>query len=81
MGVALFVRGRRVRGQMGEDDLVLEVEDDGRGFGSSPFEGTGVGLSGLSRAMELLYGDRAGMTVGAGPAGGALVRLHLPVRA
>jgi len=61
-GIAIWVRAARKEG-----DLSLEVEDDGRGFGSSPFEGTGVGLSGLRRAMELLYGGRAGMTANAGP--------------
>ena len=59
--------------------LVLEVEDDGRGFAAqTPAPGAGLGLRHLEEALRLLYGEGARVERGAGPEGGARVRLVLP---
>ena len=75
------------------DHAVLEVEDDGPGFGPEParaFErfyradpararasgGAGLGLSIVSSVVDA-HGGRA--TASAGPTGGALIRVELPI--
>jgi signal transduction histidine kinase len=59
----------------GDDDVELEVVDDGRGASST--DGGGHGLLGMRERVELFGGDlRAGPRVG----GGYAVRARLPVR-
>lgn len=61
--------------------LLLEVEDTGRGFmeqAQGP-RGPGLGLSGLQQVLALLYGTEARLERGAGPEGGARVRVWLPL--
>jgi LytS/YehU family sensor histidine kinase len=55
--------------------LRLTVEDDGVGHSGAPF---GVGLSNVRERLASIYGDGAGLEVGARPAGGATARLWLP---
>ena len=60
--------------------LVLEVRDDGPGFGSMDPEGAGVGLTTTRRRLEALYGDGQSLRLDERPGGGALVRIELPAR-
>ena len=58
------------------DNLMLEVIDDGAGSGDLP--GTGTGLANVERRLRTRYGDRAGVEAGGG-VGGFRVRLTLPL--
>ncbi|MEM6795532.1 MAG: sensor histidine kinase, partial [Acidobacteriota bacterium] len=62
--------------------LVLEVEDDGVGFGPGGAaghpEGSGIGLANTRDRLKTLYGEAGRLSVSGGPEGGALVRLDLP---
>lgn len=60
----------------GEEDLVLEVRDDGRGF-TAPRPG-GVGLGSMAERAEEIGGR---LTVAAAPDGGTRVLARLPLRA
>lgn len=55
--------------------VVVEVEDDGPGFGRIPTQ-HGLGLDASRRALESIGGS---LQTGAGGLGGALVRLTVPV--
>ncbi|ATB42209.1 sensor histidine kinase [Cystobacter fuscus] len=61
--------------------LLLEVEDTGRGLArpSLATHGAGLGLTGLRQALELLHGPEGHLELGAGPEGGARVRIRVPV--
>jgi two-component system LytT family sensor kinase len=59
-------------------DVELLVEDDGPGL-PSPGEGpTGIGLANTRLRLERLYGERASLSVGNRPHGGAFARVRLP---
>jgi signal transduction histidine kinase len=86
--LAVQVTARLAPGPGGER-LQLAVVDDGVGFaaaapagGGGEGEGEGgTGLRHLRRSLELLFGDRAHLTLGAGAGGrGARVALELPVQ-
>ena len=69
-----------IRARLEPDGLHLTVDDSGRGFGTSAHRGVGVGLAGVRARLELLYGDRQRLELGASPLGGASVSLILPAR-
>jgi len=56
--------------------LTLTVADDGGVLAGTP--NFGVGLSNLRRRLELRYGDRASLSLGARPGGGVIARIELP---
>ncbi|MBP1989466.1 sensor histidine kinase [Paenibacillus eucommiae] len=64
-------------------DLIIEIEDNGPGPELSSRDGrsSGIGLNNVRQRIELLYGNRYGLTIGhVGPQqAGALVRLRLPI--
>ena len=64
------------------DVLVLEVSDDGPGCGElKPGQlpsGNGVGLRNTHERLQVLYGERASVEIGARAGGGTCVRLRLP---
>jgi sensor histidine kinase YesM len=66
--------------------LVIEVEDDGVGMGSShPLEppdglgGAGIGMANVAERLRVLYGNTAKMVIDSREGSGTLVRLRLPV--
>ncbi len=78
--------GQRSRGEscliihvsvLGET-LRLEVEDNGRGLGSTPCR-EGIGLSNTRSRLASLYGDRQRFELLNGPHGGAIARAELPL--
>jgi len=83
-GVARHPGPGRVRVRAAREDLmlVIEVADSGPGFeatrAAADPERTGVGLANTRARLEQLFGGRASLECGDGPAGGALVRLRLP---
>ena len=57
---------------------LLRAEDDGKGFTSPPDETHGLGLRSIRDRVDLLGGQ---MTLGSNPAGGAYVRIRIPLLA
>ena len=81
-GLATSKGGRvTVRADREGDMLVLEVSDDGPGFGGS--EGArdgGVGLANTRERLALLYGTAASLEIGEAAGGGGCVRIRIPWR-
>jgi signal transduction histidine kinase len=59
-----------------DDDIEVEVLDDGRGVTSSPPDGSGHGLVGMRERVDVCGGD---LKAGPRPGGGFAVRARLPV--
>ncbi len=59
--------------------LHVRVLDDGPGPGGSPHKGSGTSLEDLTRRLALLYGDAGRLKTGAGPTGGFLAEVILPL--
>ncbi|MEU7058592.1 sensor histidine kinase [Streptomyces sp. NPDC046197] len=66
----------RVTVDYGDDELALEIMDEGRGHGTST--DTGFGLAGMRERVALLHGD---FTAAPRPEGGFRVAARLPVPA
>ena len=79
-----YAIANRERGTIGiaatqhDSALTIVVSDDGEGF-REPANG-GVGLANVRERMEHLYGAQQRVEIGRGSAGGAEVRLTLPLR-
>jgi signal transduction histidine kinase len=58
--------------------LVLDVEDDGVGFGQA-VAGTGIGLTNIREQLAQLYGGRATLSLVARPQSGVRATLRLPL--
>jgi signal transduction histidine kinase len=65
-----------VTARYGPDALELTVLDDGRGAGSTPGDGTGFGIVGMSERAALLGGT---LEAGPLPGGGYRVLARLPL--
>jgi signal transduction histidine kinase len=59
--------------------LLLEVSDDGPGFGGPAPAGHGLDM--LAQRLDALFADAAGLRIERGATGGACVRVHLPAEA
>ena len=75
-GGLLSVRAEIVHGK-----LAVTVADTGLGFGKAATAGTGVGLANIRERLQLLYGNKASMTVAENPPTGTLVTLTVPYQA
>jgi LytS/YehU family sensor histidine kinase len=75
-GGLLSVRAEIVHGK-----LAVTVADTGLGFGKAATAGTGIGLANIRERLQLLYGNKASMTVAENPPGGTLVTLTVPYQA
>jgi two-component system sensor histidine kinase AlgZ len=62
-----------------QDSLVVEVSDDGPGPGASGHAGAGTALAGVVERLRLHYADSGSLNLLAGPRGGCLARLALPI--
>jgi len=67
-----------VSGERSADQLLLRVEDDGPGPGSSSHAGTGTALRDLRARIELLFAQRARLSLSGRPGGGCRAELRLP---
>lgn len=72
----------RVTGRCAGEDLVITVEDDGRGAQAAvKTGGAGVGLDNVRQRLAALYGDAASLGAGArDPGFAATIRLPAPLR-
>ena len=75
-GGRLTVRAEIVHGK-----LAVTVADTGLGFGKAATAGTGIGLNNIRERLQLLYGNKASMTVTENTPSGTLVTLTVPYQA
>ena len=69
----------RLAARVTDDDLVLEVADDGAGAEAARMdEAHGLGLNAVRQRLETRWGAAARMEVVTAPHNGFLVRLHVP---
>jgi two-component system sensor histidine kinase AlgZ len=68
----------RVSAHRNGSRLLLEVEDDGPGFGASDHRGSGTALDDLRRRLDMVYGGEASLSNEPAERG-CLVKLALPV--
>ncbi len=62
-------------------DLIVEIQDNGAGL-NLPFKGqqsSGIGLNNVKQRIQLLYGNRYGLTIEPASDCGTIVRLRLPI--
>ncbi len=59
--------------------LILSVEDDGVGFGNSPYAGSGTALENCRRRLELEFGVDGKMEIGLREKGGTKILLTIPI--
>ena len=72
-GGKLSVKAEIVHGK-----LAVTVADTGLGFGRAATAGTGVGLANIRERLQLLYGQRAGVTVSENQPSGTVVTITVP---
>ena len=60
--------------------LAVTVADTGLGFGKAATAGTGIGLANIRERLQLLYGNKASLTVAENPGGGTRVTITVPYR-
>jgi sensor histidine kinase YesM len=58
--------------------LAVTVADTGLGFGKAATAGTGIGLNNIRERLQLLYGNKAHLTVAENPGGGTAVTITVP---
>jgi signal transduction histidine kinase len=61
------------------DRLEIKVEDDGVGFGNSPYAGSGTALDNCRKRLELGFGKEGKMEIAAREEGGTRILLSMPV--
>ena len=75
-GGTLTVRAEIVHGK-----LAVTVADTGLGFGKAATAGTGIGLANIRERLQLLYGQKASMTIAENTPSGTTVTLTVPYQA
>lgn len=82
-GIAGQLEGGTIRvvASRASDALILSVEDSGPGPGHSRHSGSGQGVANLRERLQLIYGERAGLTIEAPASGGCRATLSLPTNA
>ena len=74
-GGALTVKAEIIHGK-----LAVSVADTGLGFGRAATAGTGVGLANIRERLQLLYGQRATLTVTENQPSGTVVTITVPYK-
>ncbi len=72
-GGTLSVKAEIVHGK-----LAVTVADTGLGFGKAATAGTGIGLANIRERLQLLYGNKAQMTITENAPSGTVVALTVP---
>ena len=75
-GGTLSVKAEIVHGK-----LAVTVADTGLGFGKAATAGTGVGLANIRERLQLLYGNKASMTIGENTPSGTVATITVPYQA
>jgi hypothetical protein len=70
-----------IKGRLNGGRVELSVEDDGVGFGNSPYSGSGTALENCRKRLELGFGTEGRMEILPRDGGGTVIRLTLPVLA
>jgi hypothetical protein len=70
----------KVRAEIVHGKLQVSVADTGLGFGRAATAGTGVGLANIRERLQLLYGNKASLTVAENPPGGTVVTVTVPYK-
>ncbi|WP_374674504.1 sensor histidine kinase [Ideonella sp.] len=70
----------KVKAEIVHGKLQVTVADTGVGFGNGGTSGTGVGLANIRERLQLLYGDKASLTVTANQPSGTVVTITVPYR-
>jgi len=67
-----------VKAEIRHGKLAVTVADTGLGFGRAATNGTGVGLANIRERLQILYGDKAALTVAENAPSGTVVTLTVP---
>jgi len=70
----------RVSAEIVHGKLQVTVADTGLGFGKAATAGTGVGLANIRERLQLLYGNKASLTVAANQPSGTVVTITVPYK-
>jgi signal transduction histidine kinase len=68
-----------INASMQETHLILSVEDDGVGFGNSPYAGSGTALENCRKRLELEFGFDGKMEIRPRKKGGTEIILTIPI--
>ncbi len=69
-----------IRARIADGNLMLEVEDNGKGLPEDAAASNGIGLGNIRQRLEQLYPGSHSFVLGGGAAGGALARITIPAR-
>jgi signal transduction histidine kinase len=69
-----------VRAEVQHGKLAVTVADSGVGFGKAATAGTGVGLANVRERLQLLYGNKASLSVRENGGGGTAVTITVPYK-
>jgi LytS/YehU family sensor histidine kinase len=70
----------RLTAEIVHGKLQVVVADTGLGFGKAATAGTGVGLANIRERLQLLYGNKASLTVAENQPSGTLVTITVPYK-
>jgi sensor histidine kinase YesM len=70
----------RVSAEVQHGKLAVTVADSGVGFGKAATAGTGVGLANIRERLQLLYGNKATLSVRENAGGGTAVTVTVPYK-
>jgi len=70
-----------VKAEIVHGKLAVTVADTGLGFGKAATAGTGIGLVNIRERLQLLYGNKASMTIGENTPSGTVVTITVPYQA
>jgi sensor histidine kinase YesM len=70
----------RVAAEIVHGKLQMTVADTGLGFGKAATAGTGVGLANIRERLQLLFGNRAALTVAENQPSGTVVTITVPYK-
>jgi signal transduction histidine kinase len=70
-----------VKAEVKHGKLAVTVADTGLGFGQAATAGTGIGLANIRERLQLLYGNKAQMTITENTPSGTVVALTVPYQA
>ncbi|OWA36826.1 two-component sensor histidine kinase [Saccharibacillus sp. O16] len=75
----------QIRGEVGVDERIYEVQDNGRGMDAEGVarilngEGASVGIRNTMARIRMQYGDRASVNIESSPGHGTLITIRLPL--